>query len=325
MRWLKKALGKTGRKAAEELCTKGYIAAREGRLDAAQKLYDDAIDADETLSTAPFNAGQTALERYNRDAASLSDDDKRERLEQAVGYLRRALELDTQHVPSWRALARVYERLNRIDAAYAAWGRVEGLLLAHTERELSRDDQEERETARKELTRLKSAAELAIALARVKELASSDDHDLVVAEAAVAIDALLLATDVAVKDGTAAPKGMHTIAGILARKASDTARARALLEQAVAEDARDLEAHKNLATLFLAGDDLAAALRASNAAYRLDPTDPALVCNLGVCHLGLGDVDKAAEYIDLAVQMAPKDPIVQRAHKALKEATPTMS
>ena len=55
-------------------------------------------------------------------------------------------------------------------------------------------------------------------------------------------------------------------------------------------------------------------------AYRLDPIDPGLVCNVGVCHLAAGDVVGAREFIDLARQMAPKDPIVVRALTALVDA-----
>ena len=66
--------------------------------------------------------------------------------------------------------------------------------------------------------------------------------------------------------------------------------------------------------------DLARALSASIDAYREMPSDAGLVCNVGVCHLGLGDVDKAEEYIDLAWRLEPKDPIVLRAKDALAKA-----
>ena len=87
MKWLKKALGRTGRKAAEEHVTRGYIAAHEGRCDQALQHYNDAIDADDTLAVAFFNAGQTELERFNRDVAALDDLQRAQRLKTAADLL----------------------------------------------------------------------------------------------------------------------------------------------------------------------------------------------------------------------------------------------
>ncbi|HEY1098089.1 MAG TPA: hypothetical protein VGF99_04145, partial [Myxococcota bacterium] len=179
MRWLKKVLGQTGRKAAEERCTKGYIAAREGRLDDAQRLYDDAVDADPTLAVAAFNAGQTALERYNRDVASLDAAARTQRLRTALQHLEKALVIDDTHAPSWRAVARVQERLGDVVAAYDSWGRVERRLTPApavdepgqtVAREPTREQQEERAQARNERLRLKPAADLARAMATVQDL-----------------------------------------------------------------------------------------------------------------------------------------------------------
>ena len=342
MRWLKKALGMTGRKAAEDLCTRGYVAAREGRLEVAQKLYDDACDADPTLAVGWFNAGQTALERFNRDAAHLDNAGRAERLRTAAAHLSRALDADENHLPSWRALARVHERLGRLDAAFGAWGRVEACLGTTGLDEHGHaidgvrgvadgvadgvsggvsggvDVNAARIEARRERARLKNAAALVVATTRVKDLLA-DVHDVAAAVAAAAVDDLLAARDAA--DGEPAPF-VSTQAGALARKAGDVARARELLDGAVASDPRDLEAWRNLATVCLTQADLPAALKASLAAYRLDPVDAGLVCNLGVCHLaaaaaGHGSLAQAREYIELAARLAPRDPIVVRAVAAL--------
>ncbi len=330
MRWLKKALGMTGRKAAEELCTRGYIAAREGRLDAAQKLYDDACDADPTLAVAWFNAGQTALERFNRDVAALDDAGRADRLRTAAAHLSRGLDGDANHMPSWRALARVHERLGRLDAAFGAWGRVEACLgMPHPDAAaVAIDLVAARTEARRERARLKTAADLASATRHVQELIGQDTLDAAVAAAAV--EALIVGRANAVAEGAAdgadtavvVSPFLLTLAGTLARKVGDLERARALLDTAVADDSKDLEAWRNLATVCLAQGDIAAAIKASQAAYRLDPVDAGLVCNLGVCHLaaadaGLGNVDEAREYIELAARLAPKDPIVQRAMATL--------
>lgn len=329
MRWLQKALGRKGRKAAEELCTKGYIAAREGRLDEAQRLYDAAVDADETLAVAAFDAGQTALERFNRDAATLSPEERRARLTTARQHLERAVAVDATHAPSWRALARIHERLCDWEEAVRAWERVEESLDPHDTDEpgarLQQSAGDARAESRRERARLGGLAALSVAVRRARALVASDDVDP--AEASAAIDAVLAARVVVEADpsSSASTTGTATLVGCLARKGHDP-RARALLEEAVRLNPADLEAVRNLATWCLAHDDLPAALSASIAAYRLDPVDAGLVCNVGVCHLALakaGDVvdtarlASAREYIVLAQQLAPKDPIVVRAVAAL--------
>jgi tetratricopeptide (TPR) repeat protein len=333
MRWLKKALGLAGRKAAEDHCMKGYVAAREGRLDDAQRHYDDAVAADETLAVAAFNAGQTALERYNRDAANLDDAGRRARLETARGWLEKAVAVDDDHAPSWRALARVRERLGDVAGAVLAWERVEQTLHVEEGGPVAAVV-EARAEARRERARLAPAAALALAIRRGRELLTADVVEG--ADATSALDALVAAREAAVamaasssssssSSSSLLPAGLATLMGCLARRGGDP-RARVLLEEAVAADPRDLEAVRNLATLCLASGDLPAALRASQAAYRLDPVDAGLVCNVGVCHLALartGDVvdeeqlGRAREFITLAKQLSPKDPIVLRAVAAL--------
>jgi len=345
VRWLKKALGMTGRKAAEDLCTRGYVAAREGRLDAAQKLYDEACDADPTLAVAWFNAGQTSLERFNRDVATLDAAGRAERLRTAAAHLSRGLDGDANHMPSWRALARVHERLGRLDAAFGAWGRVEaclGMANPDVDGAVGSDLAGARTEARRERARLKTAADLASTTRHVQELIGQDTVD--VAVAAAAVEALVAGRATAIAEAASADAAdgadgaavvvvapfLLTLAGTLARKAGDLARARTLLDSAVVEGPRDLEAWRNLATVCLAQGDIAAALKASQTAYRLDPVDAGLVCNLGVCHLaavdaGLGSLDEAREYIELAAGLAPKDPIVQRAVAALGARAQTPS
>lgn len=334
MRWLKKVLGQTGRKAAEERCTKGYIAAREGRLDDAQRLYDDAVDADPTLAVAAFNAGQTALERYNRDVASLDAAARNQRLRTALQHLEKALVIDDTHAPSWRAVARVQERLGDVVAAYDSWGRVERRLTPSpvvdepgqtVGREPTRELQEERAEARNERLRLKPAADLARAMTTVQDLVGEAIVDPTASM--LAVDALLAARDAAAAANVPSPAFLSTVAGTLARKVGQHERARTLFEGALTADPRDLEALRNLATVCLALDDLPAALKASTAAYRLDPIDAGLVCNVGVCHLALATAGtpvphlaQAREYIDLAKQLSPKDPIVLRAVAAVADA-----
>ena len=314
MKWLKKALGRAGRKVAEEHVTKGYIAVHDGHLDQAQKHYNDAIDADDSLAVAWFNAGQTELLRFNRDAAGLDDEGRAARLAAAVGFLEKAVALEPTHAPSWRTLGRVRERQGGRASALAAWQRCLALLGEGSE-------PKERDEARKEIERLSPEADLEVALdaARAALADVGDDAPTKAAAQTTALQTLLSTWErVSLRDVVEPPR-LWSLAGSLARKAGD-ARARALLEQAVQRDKHDLEAHKELATLCLAQGDLKAALASSVAAYREDPVDAGLVCNVGVCHLALGDLARAEEFISLASSLDDSDPIVARALAALRAA-----
>ncbi len=317
MKWLKKALGRTGRKAAEEHVTKGYIAIHENRLDQAQKHYSDAIDADDSLAVAFFNAGQTELLRFNRDQAALDDDARDARLAAAAAFLERALALEPVHAPAWRTVARVRERQGARAAAVVAWQKALAQLGVLVQE--GRAEPKERDEAKKEIERLGPEADLERALDDARAaLVAADDADAIDVRVA-ALTALLSTWERVRLLGVVEPRRLFSLAGSLARKAGD-AQARALLEQAVQTDKHDIEALKDLATLCLAAGDVRAALVASMAAYREDPVDAGLVCNVGVCHLALGDLEKAAEFIELASSMADRDPIVARAAAALADA-----
>ena len=220
------------------------------------------------------------------------------------------------HAPSWRALARVQERLGQVENAEASWARVERCLLGGIE--LTLEDRDALALARTERQRLKPAAELAATLQATTTLLGTGDVDADAARAA--IDALMHARDAALAVGLAVPAHALVVAGSLARKSVDLHRARTLFEAALVESHRDLETLRNLATVCQGLGDVQAALRASMQAYRLDPTDAGLVCNVGVCHLAAGTLSSAREYVDLARQLAPKDPIVLRALAAVVEA-----
>jgi tetratricopeptide (TPR) repeat protein len=327
MNWLTKALrkaaGRTGRKYAEELVTQGYVASREGRLDDALAAFADACEADPTLAVAFFDAGNAELLRFNRDVARLDDDARVERLRAVERWLEQAVALDPEHAPSWRALARVRERRGAHQAAHAAWSTVVSLLLPApaSSAGLVEGGAEGVAEARREQARLAPHARLEEAFARARAaLASADDDEAARAARRTALDGLWFAVAAAADAGIAAPAHAHTLAGALARRAGDLPRARELLDEAVRRDAHDLEAWKELATVCVAAGDTEASLRASLAAYREDPVDAGLVCNVGVCHLALGDLVRAAEFIELAQGMAPDDAIVQRAATALAAA-----
>jgi tetratricopeptide (TPR) repeat protein len=341
MKWFRKAIGKatgrTGREYAETLVTRGYVASREGRLDDALAAFVEACDADETLAIAHFDAGTAELQRFNRDAHALDATSRAARLDAAERWLERAVALDEHHAPAWRALARVRERKGALVAAHAAWTTVVALLLpagggaGHDAATHQRPDDGFRAAddevsvalveARREQLRLQPAARLQEALGKARAALGGADDEGSRATRQLALDGLWLAWSTAEAASVPQPPHLFALAGALARKAGDLPRARALLDDAVRHDKHDLEAWRELATVCMATGDLKAALAASLAAYRQDPVDAGLVCNVGVCHLALGDRAQAAEFLELARGMAPDDPIVARALAALHGVT----
>lgn len=289
------------RKKAERLVTEGYVHFREGRLDEALSRYEAARKADQGLAVAHLDAGLCRLDLFNRDAARLDEASREAMLLTAAEALEAAVALDPKAWRGWRALAHVRERRAQWAPAEDAWAKV----VAHAP-----EDGTERADAKRAAGALanKATADRARrrALAAFKDGVSADEQR----QAAQALLPHLEERDIV-------PRA-RALAGTLLRRAGDLAAARPLLEGAVADDKHDVEALRELASVCIALGDLPAALTASLEAYRQLPTDAGLVCNVGVCHLGLGSVEEAAEYIDIAHRLDPKDAIIQRAKEALR-------
>lgn len=291
------------RDKAVRLVTEGYVHFREGRLDEALHRYDAARKADPGLAVAHLDAGLCRLDLYNRDAARLDEAGRDQLQAGAVEALQTAVRLEPTAWRGWRALANVRERRAEWAAAEEAWQRV--VVTAP-------EEGNERPDAKRAAAALahKAAADRARrrALLALKDEASATEQQ----EAAQGLSAFL-------DERELVPRA-RALAGTLMRRAGELVGARPLLEGAVAEDPHDLEALRELASVCLAQGDLKAALSASLHAYRAEPTDAGLVCNVGVCHLGLGALDEAAEYIEIARRLDPKDPIIQRAQEALRKS-----
>jgi tetratricopeptide (TPR) repeat protein len=306
MTWFKRARGKKAREKATALVTQGVVHARQGHLDKARLVYEEAVDVDEGFAVAHLNLGLCRLDLFNRDGRGLDETGQRTALDAIVEPLRRAVVLDPSASTGWRALARVEERRGRFGHAEDAWQELNA--LAPKDSQALLDAQRGRQAV---------AGRAAADRARRRALAALD-VDVDDAERAAALAQLLPLLDNAEINGVLV-RGF-ALAGTLARRTGNRAQARVLLEKAVAADARDVEALRELASVALEEGDLARALDASVDAYREDPADAGLVCNVGVCHLALGDVKKAGEYIELAWRLEPKDPIVARAKDALGRA-----
>jgi predicted Zn-dependent protease len=301
-KWWKRALGLQGRDRATALVTEGYVHARSGRVDDARRSYEAAVDADDTLAVAHLNLGLARLDLYNRDRAELDDDARRSQLDSIAASLKSALSLDEKTPVGWRALANVEERRAQFAAADDAWAKVESLLPA--------DDVADRAEAKSARNGLEKRA--LADRARARALSALDVHTLDEAARKSALAELVQVADDVVRG--------YALAGSLARRLRDRVLARSLLEQAVARDPGDVEALRELASVALEDEDYVRALSASMDAYRALPTDAGLVCNVGVCHLYLGDLTQAEEFIELAHRLEPKDMIVLRARDALGRA-----
>lgn len=312
MRWLKKALGLVGRQRAESLVTKGYVAAREGRRSEALKLYEEAAEADETLAVAWLNAALCRLESFNEGAAGLAPDGRTAELDAIATLLERAVSLAEVPPSAFRSLARVSERRGAFLRAEECWQKV---LEALAEDPATQPLQQQE--ARRALDEVRPRAALERSLQRARAALTTGVGDDERKEALAGLQAILEAPPV----GVDVPARAWALAGTLARRLRDLAAARQLLEHAVTVDGNDLEALRELASTFVDLGELPLALQTSLAAYRKNPLDAGLVCNVGVCHLALGDAQKAGEFLAIARDMAPKDPIVQRAWQTLVEGS----
>jgi tetratricopeptide (TPR) repeat protein len=303
--WLKKALGKSGRAEAERLVTEGYVAARGGRHDDAERAYVAAIEADPTLAVAHLDAGLACLDRFNRQRADLDDKSTIALLQRIAAHLEQAIACQADLVAAWRALGHVRQRLGDDVGAEAAWGAV----LQHLPSDPAHH--EARATATRQLAAVRLGASQQRLWKQVNLAlqpdASSDDQ----LHAFTELDATLKMTI----DASWPPRiGLAAVQ--LGRRCGQLERARAHALQLVSINDRDGEALHELATLCQLQNDLAGALHWAMRAYRSDPLHAPYVCNVGVCHLGLGETAKAREYLDIARGMAPDDPIILRAHAA---------
>jgi tetratricopeptide (TPR) repeat protein len=314
MKWLKKALGGANRERAEKLVTDGVVLAREGRHEDALRCYRAAVEEDEELAVAHLNEGLCLLDLYNKghgpagagaEGAQLDEVERATKLSEIAQVLARALRLEEKSHIGWRALARVEERRGAFARAEDAWKNV---------REHAPADGPDRAEADKQLHTIAEDARID----RIRRRAiAAQQLDVDEVERKASLEELLLI----LKPGAVSKpvERGFALAGALARRGDDP-RARELLAQAVQADGTDIDALRDLAGVCLAQADLVSALSYSMRAYVARPTDAALVCNVGVCHLGLGALDKAAEFIELSAQLEPKDPIVVRAVAALKAA-----
>lgn len=302
MSWLKKIFGKPSKEEAARRVSEGVVLARQGKLQDALVAYRDALRLDPGSAVAHLNEALALQDLYNLESARLGAEDRGERLREICDALERALALDPGLIAAWRSLGHVSRRLARYTRAEEAF---EKLL------EIAPADFPHREEAERELKVISVRAERERVLERAVALAVGKEPRLEeVRETLEKVRPLLVHQDV--------PGEAFWAAGVLARRLDDKAGARELFEACLERDERHAHARRELATLCIQAGEVQLALSHSLVAYREDPSDPALVCNVGVCHLSLGDLEQAEEYLRMARDMSPSDPIVQRAWTALQ-------
>lgn len=306
MRWLKKILPqkKADPEEASRHLARGVALAREERFEEALAAYQQAQQVAPEEPLAWLNAGLALQDLYNQQSASFSDEEREERLRAICEVVEHAVELDGSLLVGWRVLGHVARRLGDYVRAEESFQEV----LARAD-----DDFPHLEEAARELKGVAARADRQRVLRRAVELAFDRE-----AEAASLRELMELLQPLLLHPET--PAEGFWAAGVLLRRLDDKAGAREMFEACVERAPRHVDARRELATLCMQAGEVSKALEHSIEAYREDPSNPALVCNVGVCHLTLGDLAQAEEFLHMARGLAPDDRIVQRAWSALEGA-----
>lgn len=355
MRWLKKLLGKKADPVkAASLVAAGVGHARQGQLDAALAQYEAALEADPAHPLAALNRAIALQDLYNRDRAKLGAKASLARLAAIDTALEQAAALNPGAPNVWRLRGHVAVHRGAYETAARAFETALETAAAHPEPPFEHD-KEARDVLRRlspEIARI-AAFRAVVSCAKDPDIAA-DTHGEALKDAL--LDVVKAVGDPVKPAGAPAPESpsaepdapgeagaaparagrdkaaflpvepvqasadVYWASGVVCRKLGDTARARAFFQACLARSDKHLKAHRELAQLAAAQDEAETALTHSVAAYRLDPTDPALLCNVAVCELALGRLERATEFLVLAEELAPKDPIIQNTRHALDAA-----
>jgi len=317
--FFKRLFGKPDRKGAEEQVAQGAIAARQGQLKAALAHYEKAIQLDKTYPLARLNLALALQDAFNKDRKTLDADEKQQRLHAIVDALQATLDLDDACLPAWRSLGVANLSLKspiKAEEALAKW------------LELADEEHEHRIVVQKQFNKVTVEADAERQLLYVIQLAERLEDDEADDVDDDELRAVLLEVDPVIQHALTDEEPADGIvrvdvffaAALLYKKLEHPERARQLFEAVLQHAPHHDRALLEAATLCLNLGDLDAALQHSMTAYRLDPTDAGVTCNVGVCFLGQGVLDKAGEFIELAKELDPKDPIVGRAYDAWQQA-----
>jgi len=106
----------------------------------------------------------------------------------------------------------------------------------------------------------------------------------------------------------------------------DYVEARLIFEELAQQDPLEAYYRTALGAIYLAEDELDAALEAFDTALKLNPKDSAALVNRGEVHLRLGNIMEAAQDFARAVDLDPenKDPLTMRARLLAAAAIETI-
>jgi len=302
---VKRLFGQPDRVRAVRLLADGVRRAHDGEIAAALDDYRRAIRADDGYALAYLNVGLALQDLFVRDQATLSAEQQARRLTEIVPELDRAIELDATLVPAWLARGYVLRALGH-DAAAAV--DLESYL------ELAPPEEKRREQVTRDLEELKLRVKQAeqrrdaIALVSVTPArdATTDQQDEEQQALAEALQNLTEALARAPNDAE-----LWWATGVARRRLDEADAARSAFMRALEVDPGFAAAVRELSTLAFREKQFEHALELARRAHELEPTNPAVICNLGVCHLELGHQAEAREYIELAAKLDPEDPIIR--------------
>jgi tetratricopeptide (TPR) repeat protein len=296
--------GKWRRKKARMFLRDGLKLTQKRRYEAAADAYGRAADADPDYAIAYLNQALALQDLYNQRLGQLEEPERLEIYVQIRQLLLQSLELDDSLAAGWRCLGHVCRRLGFFCQAESAF-----LRLTELAGEESLHDTE----IKKEMSEIAPLAErerlVDTAVRVASEIEASEET----------VTELWDAFEKIAENHEAATDRIYWAAGVLCRKLKDRDRSITYFEKCLEQSPQYTDAHRELATIYLQLGKLDAALKNSLAAYKTDPANPGLVCNVGVCYLSLGQLTEAEEYIHMAKDMDRDDPIIVNAWDALQE------
>ncbi|MFH1809786.1 MAG: tetratricopeptide repeat protein [Pseudomonadota bacterium] len=295
--------GRDGVRAAKLVAT-GVSNAREGRLEDALRLYRRATRADHTYALAHLNVGLALQDLYNRVCAQLDDEQRQQRLEEIAVSLDEARLLDESLAPAYSAHGYVMQALGRdVDT------------VADFERflELAAEDDKLRDGVQRDLAQAQERVEQQQRRERAVRLVRDDSTgDEELAEACTDLEHAISLAD---RDAE-----LWWALGVGCRRTGNTARAVEAFVFVTELDPEGADAHRELSSIAFKARQLDLALQHARRAYEIDPTNAGVVCNLGVCHMELGDLEHAREFIELAHELDAEDPIIEDCLRELERA-----
>ncbi len=295
---------KWARAQADRRVDEGVSFFEAGELERAVSCYEEAISWAPSHEWAHANLGLSLVDQYNMSFESWSDERRKAHLTLALDTLSHAIELGAERVAVLRAFGHLHWRLGNYQKASDAF-EAALVLLADD------DTKEEYEALKAYVEELQPVIDRAEQIQTVVDVVNNNKADKEQCENALSLVNHFLQEDEA---------GIQFLwlAGVLQRRLGDLESAKSNFLEILNSKETHLDAHRELAQLFLHEETFELALKHSMAAYRLAPRDAGLVCNVGVCHLALENRDKAQEFIELAHGMEPQSPIINKALEALQ-------